>query len=109
MLLRIGDMPVDKVGVNLFYLPKKRLAFEFIVFHGKKVAFVNLALFYDGAAFSYLPVLPCDFFLGAYPFSSFIKKYAAAGNLNLRLSKQLPLAENEVDMVVGPMSRFSAN
>ena len=25
-------MPIDKVGVNLLYLPKKRLAFEFIRF-----------------------------------------------------------------------------
>lgn len=65
-------MPIDKVGVNLFYLPKKRLAFEFIIFHGKEVAFVNLALFNDGTAFAYLPVLPCDFFLGAYPFARFI-------------------------------------
>ena len=36
---------VDKVGINFLYLPKKRLTFEFIVFHGKEVAFVNLAFF----------------------------------------------------------------
>ena len=36
-------MPIDKVGVNLFYLPKKRLAFEFIIFYGKEVAFINIA------------------------------------------------------------------
>ena len=102
-------MPIDQVGINFLYFPKKGLSLKTLVFGGKEVALINLALFYDGAAFLYLPVLPCDFFLGAYPFSSFIKKYAAAGNLNLRLSKQLPLAENEVDMVVGPMSRFSAN
>ena len=44
-------MPIDKVGINRFYLPKKRLALEFIVFHGKEVTFVNLALFNDGTAF----------------------------------------------------------
>ena len=43
-------MPIDKVGVKLFYLPKKRLAFEFIIFHGKEVAFINFSLFYDGAS-----------------------------------------------------------
>ena len=62
-------MPIDKVDINLLYLSKKRLAFEFIIFHSKAVAFVNIALFYDGAAFSYLSVLSYDFFLGAYPFA----------------------------------------
>ena len=40
-------MPIDKVDINLLYLSKKRLAFEFIIFHSKAVAFVNIALFYD--------------------------------------------------------------
>ena len=52
-----------------------------LIFHGKEVAFVNLALFNDGAAFSYLSVLPCDFFLGAYPFACFIIEHAACGYL----------------------------
>ena len=93
-------MPIDKVGVNLFYLPKKRLAFEFIIFHGKEVAFVNLALFNDGTAFAYLPVLPCDFFLGAYPFARFIIEHAACGYLDVRFRKQLSFAEDKVDMIV---------
>src|SRR5699024_1239334 len=93
-------MPIDKVGVNLFYLPKKRLAFEFIVFHGKKVAFVNLALFYDGAAFSYLSVLPCDFFLGSYSFARFIIYHAACGSLDVRLGEQFSFAEDKMDMIV---------
>ena len=87
MLFGVGNMTVDKVGVNNLDLPKKRLTFEFIIFHGKEVAFVNLALFYDGAAFSYLAVLPCDFFLGAYPFSHFIIEHAACGYLDVRLRK----------------------
>ena len=93
-------MPIDKVGVNLFYLPKKRLTFEFIIFHGKEVAFVNLALFYDGTAFSYLSVLPCDFFLGAYPFACFIIEHAACGSLDVRFRKQFSFAEDKVDMIV---------
>ena len=93
-------MSIDKVGVSLLYLPKKRLAFEFIIFHGKKVAFVNLALFYDGAAFSYLPVLSCDFFLGAYPFACFIIEHAACGSLDVRFRKQFSFAEDKVDMLV---------
>jgi len=90
-------MPIDKVCVNLLDLPKKRLALEVIVFHGKEAALVNLALFDNGAAFAYLPVLPRDFFLGAYPFACFIKEYAAAGNLDFWLGKQLSFAENEMD------------
>ena len=93
-------MAIDKVSVNLFYLPKKRLAFEFIIFHGKEVAFVNVALFNDGAAFSYLSVLPCDFFLGAYPFACFIIEHAACGYLDVRFRKQLSFAEDKVDMIV---------
>src|SRR5699024_7022267 len=93
-------MPIDKVGVNLFYLPKKRLAFEFIIFHGKEVDFVNLALFNDGAAFSYLPVLPCDFFLGAYSFACFIIEHAACGYLDVRFGEQFSFAEDKVDMIV---------
>ena len=93
-------MSIDKVVVNLLYLLKKRLAFEFIIFHGKKVAFINFSLFYDSAAFSYLPVLPCDFFLGAYPFSRFIIEHAACGYLDVRFRKQFSFAEDKVDMIV---------
>lgn len=81
------QLPIDKVGINRLYLPKKRLAFEFIIFHGKEVAFVNPALFNDGAAFPYLSVLPCDFFLGAYPFVCFIIEHAACGYFDVRLRK----------------------
>src|SRR5699024_258381 len=93
-------MPIDKVGVNLFYLPKKRLTFEFIIFHGKEVAFVNLALFCDGAAFSYLAVLPCDFFLRAYSLACFIIEHGASGYLDARFWKQFSFAEDKVDMIV---------
>ena len=93
-------MPIDKVGINFLYLPKKRLTFEFIIFYGKEVAFVNLALFYDGAAFSYLSVISCDFFLGAYPFSRFIIEHAACGYLDVRFRKQFSFAEDKMDMIV---------
>lgn len=43
--------------------------------------FVNTAFRDNGAALSYLPVLPRDFFFGAYPFARFVKEYAAGGNL----------------------------
>ena len=93
-------MPIDKVGINLLYLPKKRLTFEFIIFHSKEVTFVNLALFYDGAAFSYLSVLSYDFFLGAYPFACFIIEHAACGYLDVRLRKQFSFAEDKVDITL---------
>lgn len=60
----------------------------------------NLALFNDGTAFAYLPVLPCDFFLGAYPFACFIIEHAACGYLDVRFRKQLSFAEDKVDMIV---------
>ena len=62
--------------------------------------FINFSLFYDGAAFSYLPVLPCDFFLGAYPFACFIIEHAACGYLDVRFRKQFSFAEDKVDMIV---------
>lgn len=71
-------MAVNKVGINFFYLPKKRLALETLVFCGKEVAFVNLSFFDNGATFPYLPVLADNFFFGAYPFACFIKENAAA-------------------------------
>ena len=48
----------------------------------------------------YLPVLPCDFFLGAYPFACFIIEHAACGYLDVRLRKQFSFAEDKVDMIV---------
>ena len=47
------------------------------------MAFVNFPLFDNGTAFSDLTVLICDFFLGSYPFSCFIEKYASVGNLEV--------------------------
>ena len=93
-------MAVDKTGVNFLDFLQERLALKSSVFCGKEMAFVNLALFNHGAAFSYFSVLPCDFLFRAYSLSCFVKEYAAAGNLNLWLGKQLSLAENEMDMIV---------
>ena len=56
-------MPIDKVDINLLYLSKKRLAFEFIIFHSKAVAFVNIALFYDVQPFRICPSSPMISFL----------------------------------------------
>ena len=66
-------MTVDKFRVNLLYLPKKRLALEAVILYGKQMAFVNLSLFDNGTAFSDLPVLSCDFLLGAYTFACLVK------------------------------------
>ena len=65
------------------------------------MAFVNFPLFDNGTAFSDLTVFVCDFFLGSYPFSCFVIKYASGGNLDVRFGKQFPFAEYEVDVVVG--------
>lgn len=67
----------------------------------QEMAFVNLSLFDNGTAFSYLPVLTCDFLLGAYPLACFVKEYASCGNLHIRLRKQLPFAENQMNVVIG--------
>ena len=65
------------------------------------MAFVNFPLFDNGTAFSDLTVLVCDFFLGSYPFSCFVIKYASSGNLDVRFGKQFPFTEYEVDVVIG--------
>ena len=65
------------------------------------MAFVNLALFDDRTAFSYLSVLPGDFFLGAYPLPCFIKENTSGGYLYIRLRKQPPFAEYKVDVIIG--------
>ena len=73
------------------------------------MAFVNFPLFDNGTAFSDLTVLVCDFFLGSYPFSCFVIKYASGGNLDVRFGKQFPFTEYEVDVVIGlafVMKRF---
>lgn len=57
-------------GVNLLDFFKEGFTFEALVFGGKEVAFVNLALFDDRTALSYLSVLAGDFFLGAYPLTN---------------------------------------
>lgn len=61
----------------------------------------NLPLTPDSTAFAYLPVLPCDFFLGAYPFARFIIEHAACGSLDVRLRKQFSFAEDKMDMIIG--------
>ena len=63
--------------------------------------FVNAPFRNNGAAFPYLPVLSHNLFFCAYPFARFVKEYAAGRNLNLRLGKQPPFAEDEVDVVIG--------
>ena len=84
-MLWICDMAVDMGGVNLLNFFKEGFAFETLIFGGKEVAFVNLALFDDRTAFSYLSVLPGDFFLGAYPLPCFIKENTSGGYLYIRL------------------------
>ena len=88
-------------GVKLLDFFKKGFTFETLVFGGKEMAFVNLALFDDRTAISYLSVLPGDFFLGAYPLPCFIKENTSGGYLYIRLREQLSFAENQVDVVVG--------
>lgn len=94
-------MAVDMDGVNLLDFIKEGFAFETLVFCGKEMAFVNLPLFDNRTAFSYLSVLLSDFFFGAYPLPYFIKENTSGGYLYVRLREQLSLAENQVDMVVG--------
>ena len=94
-------MEIDKVCIILFYLPKKRLSLEAVILYGEQMAFVNLSLFDNGTAFSYLPVLTCDFLLGAYPLACFVKEYASCGNLHIRLREQLPFTENQMNVVIG--------
>lgn len=62
---------------------------------------LTLRNFDNGTAFSDLTVLVCDFFLGSYPFSCFVIKYASGGNLDVRFGKQFPFTEYEVDVVIG--------
>ena len=69
-------MEVDVVGVEVLCFVKKGFAFESPVLGGKQMAFVDLALFDDRTPFSYLPVLACNLFLGAYPCACFVKEYA---------------------------------
>lgn len=68
-----------------------------VIFYGKQVALINLALFDNGTALSDFTVLVCDFFLGAYPFACFIKENASSGNLDFGFGKQLPFAENQMN------------
>lgn len=100
LLFGVCDMAVDMGGVNLLDFFKKGFTFETLVFGGKEVAFVNLSLFDDRTAFSYLSVLPGDFFLCAHPLPGFVKEYASGSYLYIRLREQLSFAENQVDMVV---------
>ncbi len=101
MLFGVENVPVNEFRVCFLYLPKRSLALEAVILYGKQVAFVNISLFDNGAAFSDLPVLAGDFFLGAYPFARFIKEYASGCNLHIWFGKQFPFAENQVDVVVG--------
>ena len=101
LLFGVCDMAVDMGGVNLLDFFKKGFTFEALVFGGKKVAFVNLTLFDNPTAFSYLSVLPDDFFLGAYPLPCFVKEYTSGGYLDVSLREQLSFAENQVDVVIG--------
>lgn len=65
------------------------------------MAFVNLTLFDNGTALSNLPILVCDFLLGAYPFACFIKENTSSSNLDFGFGKQLSFAENQMNVVVG--------
>ena len=65
------------------------------------MALVDLALFDDGTAGAYLPILPGDLLLGADVFPRLVIEHTAAGDLNYGFRQQPPLTENQVDVVVG--------
>lgn len=81
-------------GVNLLDFFKEGFAFETLVFGGKEMSFVNLALFDDRTALSYLSVLADNLFLGAYPLPCFIKENTSGSYLYIRLREQRSFAEN---------------
>lgn len=94
-------MTIDQGGIDFLYFPKKRLAFEAVIFYGEKVLFINSAFRYHGAALTDFAAFIGDLFLGAYPLPCLVIKYASGGNLYIRLGKQLPFAEDKVDVVIG--------
>ena len=75
-------MAVDKVCINLFYFPKKRLALEAVVLYRKQAALVNLAFFDYSTAIMDFSVPAHDFLFGAYSFACLVKKYTSCGNLD---------------------------
>lgn len=62
---------------------EENVAFELLVFRGEKVLFIYLAFGDNSTLFSDLSVLAGDLFLGAYPFSHFIKEHTSGGNLHI--------------------------
>lgn len=74
-------------GVYFLCFCFEGFAFETLVFGGKEMSSVNLSLFDDCTAFSYLSVLADNLFLGAYPLPCFIKENTSGGNFYIRLGK----------------------
>ena len=97
-----GQEKVDEMEIECTDETQLKVANDLIAeAKDKQMAFVNLSLFDNGTAFSDLPVLSCDFLLGAYPFACFVKEYASCGNLHIRLREQLPFTENQMNVVIG--------
>ena len=80
-------MPIDKVGIDFLYFPKKKVAFEAVILYGEKVLFINAAFGDHGTALTNFAAFIGDLFLGAYPLARFIVEYASGGNLYIRLGK----------------------
>ena len=56
MLLRIGDLAVNKFCIHFLYLSEKRLSLKACIFGSKQMAFVYLAFFDDGTALSLIHI-----------------------------------------------------
>jgi len=65
------------------------------------MALVDLALFDDGTAGAYLPILPGDLLLGADVLPHLVIEHIPGGDLDYGFRQQPPLTENQVDVVVG--------
>ena len=87
VLFGIGNIAVDKGGVKLLFSLKKCFAFVAVIFYRKQMTFINLAFLDDGTALTDFSVFAGYLFLGAYPFTCFIIKYASAGNLDVSFGK----------------------
>ncbi len=78
-----------------------RVAFEAVTLCSEKVLFINAAFGDYSTALTDFAVFIGALFLGVYPFARFIIEYVSGGDLYIRLGKQPPFAEYEVDVVIG--------
>ena len=63
--------------------------------------FINAALWDHSAANTNFAVFIGYLFLGTHSFSRFIVEYASGSDFYIRLGKQTPFAEYEVDVIIG--------